>query len=132
MSNKIMDTQQRIDIAPINPLEYNRLRMESSLINIKLARCIDNKYVGQLPVILEELKEFLNKLTDKHKSLFRRPIDLLHSILITRMFYNKKFSSPLYKHDLHAMALHANTEVEFRNLLSLYINAIEESLIQEA
>lgn len=127
-----MDTKQRVDTIPVNVDEYKRLSMESALINMKLARCIDNTNVSQLPEAIAELNEFLGKLTDKHKSLFRRPIDLLHSILITRMFYNKKFPSPLYSHDLHAMAYYARTEVEFRNLIAIYTNAIEESLIQEA
>mgnify|MGYP006872373302 CR=1 FL=1 len=112
--------------------EYYQLSIELMSINIGLARCIDNSNVSELPQAILRLKEFLGKIDGKYLEFFRRPLDILHSILITRMYFNKTFASPLYKYPLNQMRMHANSEPELRNLHAIYIDAIESSLVQEA
>lgn len=130
-----MNTITQDEVLPhldITRNQYDLLSSELSSISIDLARCIDNRNVGELPETLERLRDFLNKIDGRYTEFFRRPLSILHSVLITRMFYNKTFESPLYKYNLQAMMAYANTEVEYRNLYAIYFTAIEASLVQEA
>ena len=112
--------------------EYYQLNLELTSINIALARCIDNSNVNELPEAMAKLREFIDKIDGKYFEFFRRPLNILHSILITRMYYNKTFASPIYSYPLDEMRTYANSEVEFRNLYAIYLDAIESSLVHEA
>ena len=112
--------------------EYDKFSKELTGINIDLIRCFDNNNLSEFPEALNNLKEFLSRVNWSYRNLLRRPLDFLHMILIARMCQNKSFASPIYKYDLLSMKIYANSEIEFRNLYQIYIDAIEQSLIQEA
>jgi len=112
--------------------EYFELSMELSSINIALTRCIEFSNLSELPATIERFKEFFSKIDGSNLEFFRRPLGILHSLLISRMYYNKTFASPMYEYPLDQMRAYANSETEFRNLHAIYINALEASLAQEA
>lgn len=112
--------------------EYYELSKELTTINIALARCIEFSNLLELPEALERLKAFLDKIDGRYIEFFRRPLGILHSLLISRMYYNKTFPSPMYEYPLDKMRTYANSESELRNLHAIYIDALEASITQEA
>jgi len=112
--------------------EYDALRDKLSWVNFGLAKCIDNRYVDELPEVIIRLKGILEGVDGRYLELLKRPLNLLHAVLITRMYYNKTFKSPLYQYNLDEMRVGANSLIELRNLYAIYIYAIEESIVQEA
>ena len=93
-----MNNTSDIEINLIKESEYRSLTDESYIVGIRLAKCIDNQFVDELPEALRLVRQFIDRVDGKYLELLRRPLDLLHSVLITRMYYNKKFPSPLYQY----------------------------------
>lgn len=113
--------------------EYYNLLMEMTSIDMALLNCSTREDEVRIPEAIQRLRDYLEKTNWKCIELVRRPLEVLHILLLNRLYLNKKCPNPLNQYDLASMRVYATTEAEIRNLYAIYLNAIEASLIpQEA
>lgn len=122
---------QRSQNEIISREDYNQLQAEMVAINIAILNCGDRNKEAEIPQVIERLKSYLGGTEWRCLELVKRPLEVLHLLLLSRLYINKQFPNPLNVHDLVGMRIFATSEIEIRNLYSIYIDAIESSLIPE-
>jgi hypothetical protein len=126
----MMDATQALSEKEL--IEYDEQNNQLYSITMVLAKCIDVRHLTLLPEAIERLKAFFASQKRFYAEFHHRPLRILHSILISRMFYNKTFKSPFYEYDLNRLIAYAQTEEEYKKVMEILVDGIERSITQES
>lgn len=110
-------------------IRYDSLQREATYNNLRALNAIGNN-INVLPDTIRKYREICEAATQADTEILRRIAGILHTVLIDRMYYNKQFTSPLYTHDLNNLRAFSFKIEQLKELVEIYLCAIEESLVQ--